>query len=363
MLYTGVVKKKSVKDPTKYLIECAEAFEVHEVDARLSEDIKPQNVGIGDTIRFTLDEEAPEVTWAENVKGTTQKAEDAAPEAVPEEEYIGTVTKQSAKQPSLYMVDCPVVTEWYKTEARLPEKLWPFDLKLGGTIRFRIKETSQGRPLISWAEVEETKESRKKAKAERKAKAEEEKVKGEEPAAKKAKVEKGKGKGKKDEGPSAEVRMEDAEGALAAWELDGTKIGGSPISVKTHSTSSDGLKFQVTGFGPQTDFRDIKEHFQKAGGVAFCKVFSKEKEAANTRVIGEVRFLDVETTEAALSLYGSVLEGNELRVELDGRSEDGTKVKVWGLPIGFERKTLKKHFEDNGYEVAFCKIIELKNDW
>jgi len=370
VVYTGVVKKISAKDPSKFIIDSPGAFEVHEMEPRMPEELKPHNVNIGDTIRFTLDVEKLETSWVEKVlKGARKKIEklekkaaEAAAAGPVEEEYIGTVTKQSVKNPTLWIVDCQVVTDWYKVEARLPEKLWPDELELGGSIRFKIKETPQGKPLISWCEFEAAAPPpKKKAKKAKEAPAEE--APAEEAPAKKAPAAKAPAAkappAKKAKTVEAEVRMDDAESAIAAWELDGSELGGAKISVVHFPGRDNGLTLKVTGIPAGTGWAAVKEYFGQAGKVAFAKVEGDDSKGGGKGGGGgwaEVRFHDSDAAEAALGLYGSVLEGAELRVELDGRSVDGKKVKVYGLAGSVSSKMLKEHFEEIA-EVAFCKVF------
>lgn len=360
VVYTGVLKTISVKDASKYIIESVEAFKVYGVDVRMPVSQKPDDVELGDSINFALHAEKPLTTWVEKAKRVSKRKHDAVVDEAVEEAYVGTVTKQSLKNPSLYIVECPVVTEWYGTEARLPEALWPDGLELGEPITFRVKETPSGKPLIVWAE--RSKPSGPKQKA---------------PLAPSA---------KKVRGPAttadvtAEVRMQDAESAIAAWELHGSVFAGSKLSVIHHPSTDDGLKLLVSGLMRGADWKELKAHFKQAGEVAFVKISDQgtpgpqkgqdrdgaaitpgpqRRQDRDGAAIGEIRFTDKTSVDLALGLYGSVCNGVELQVELDAKSTDGTKVRVLGLPAGFSSKLLKQHFEEVG-EVAFCKVNDLK---
>jgi len=70
--------------------------------------------------------------------------------------------------------------------------------------------------------------------------------------------------------------------------------------------------------------------------------------AAAGSAFGEVRFVDVASTQRALKKTGSVLGGYAISVEPDARSKDGTKVIVTGLPEGMSWQKLKDHFDKCG---------------
>mmetsp|Transcript_5939 Transcript_5939/g.17771 ORF Transcript_5939/g.17771 Transcript_5939/m.17771 type:complete len:335 (-) Transcript_5939:50-1054(-) len=323
-VYTGIVKKVSAKDPQKYIVECPEASDAYGAQVLLPAAKKPEAAKLGDAISFTVHPTKPLITWAEKVKkDKKRKVEDT----VSAEVYTGKVLRRSEKQPSLYIVDCPVVTEWYGTEARLPEKLWPEGLELGGDINFAIKETQNGRPLVAWAEFAD----RKPPPEERTPKAKKQ------PAF--------------TPGWSAEIDMKDVESAIEAWALDGQEFRGVALSVVHHPKTEDGLKFKVTGVPVGTMFNELKQHFRKVGEVGFCRIHSPY-------AVGELRFHDSDTAESALALYGSVCKGAQLRVELDSRCEDGTKVRVMGLPPGFKSSALMQHFREVG-EIAGCTVRDI----
>lgn len=330
-VYTGTLLKRSAKDPKKFIIECPEAFAIYGTHIQMSKAMKPEGAEIGDTIQFCAHPSKADTTWVEKVKKTKKRKAD------PDQMYSGTVTKQSLKQPSLYIVECPVVTEWYGIEARLPSKLWPEGLELGGAITFGIQETPTGKPLVAWAEVAEG-AAPPEEKQVKKSKKEPQVSAAAEPEAVQPPV-------------FAVVSMKDAEAAVKAWEMDGSNFRGMKLSVVHHPETEDGLKFKVGNVPWGTDWKDLKNHFKRAGEVGFCKV-------CTPYAAGEVRFHTSDDAEAALGLYGTWLEGAELRVELDGHCQEGTKVRIFGLPIGFSSKVLRQHFEQIA-DVAHCQVREM----
>mmetsp|Transcript_62040 Transcript_62040/g.181302 ORF Transcript_62040/g.181302 Transcript_62040/m.181302 type:complete len:344 (-) Transcript_62040:29-1060(-) len=326
-VYTGTVKKVSAKDPQKFIVECPDTFETYGVHVLLPASKKPDGVSLGDAIRFTVHQSKPLITWAEKAKKKrkaeeTQEVQEEAVD-VSAETYTGKVTKKSDKQSSLYIVECPVVTQWYGIEARLSERLWPVGLELGGEINFGIKETPSGKPLVAWAEAVERAEPQAKKKKE--------------PVF--------------TPGWTALVEMKDAESAIEAWALDGKEFNGVLLSVVHHHTTEDGRKFKVSGVPPGTLWSDVKAHFKQAGDVGYCRVNSPF-------AIGEIRFDDPSSAEESLGLYGTVCRGAEIKVELDGRCEDGTKVRIMGLPPGFPSSALLEHFQEVG-GISACTVRDV----
>lgn len=328
VVYTGTVKKVSAKDPNKFIVESAEAFEVYGAQVLLPASKKPAGVKLGDAITFTVHPSKPLVTWAEKVKekkDKKRKAEEQGAAADGDDEvYSGKVVKQSEKQPSLYIVDCPVVTEWYGIEARLPEKLWPEGLEMGGRINFGLKETATGKPLIAWAELAPRKE---------------------------AKAKKQESEAVYTPGWTGIVEMRDAVSAIEAWALDNKEFNGALLSVVHHPSTEDGLKLKVSGIPAGTEFWELRAHFQQAGNVGFVKLNSPF-------AMGEVQFDDADSAATAVhQLYGSICGGAELRPELDARCEEGTKVRV-RLPPGFKSSALMEHFMGIG-EIAGCVVRDI----
>ena len=66
-------------------------------------------------------------------------------------------------------------------------------------------------------------------------------------------------------------------------------------------------------------------------------------------VSGEVRFDDPNDTAQALqTLNGSSLKGSQITLEMDPKTQDGTKLVVSGIPAGMQWQELKKHFSSVG---------------
>lgn len=321
VVYTGVVKKVSAKDPQKFIVECPEALEAYGVPVLLPASKKPQNVSLGDTISFTVNPLKPLITWAERAAKKKRKAGDEEEEAATAV-YTGKVLGPSEKQPSLYIVDCPVVTQWYGIEARMPEKLWPDGLELGGDINFSIKETATGKPLIVWCEYA--------------------------PEIRKAKKPKG---SSFVSGVSGSVEMRDAESAIEAWALDGSEFKGVLLSVVHHPDTVDGLMFRVTGIPSGTEWSELKQFFRKAGEVGMVKVH-------NPYALGVIKFDDAATAEMALTLFGTTCKGHELVVHLDKYCKEGKTIRVPGLPPGFQPSDLREHFMEIG-TVTNCTVREV----
>lgn len=186
----------------------------------------------------------------------------------------------------------------------------------------------------------------------------------------------GKGKGKaKGKGKVGELRFASADDALAALALYGTHLLGAEVRPEAHP--KEGTVVRVPGLCENTSSNELKAHFQEVGEILKCTVQPEgsskgagkagrgkgEGKAAGVAPrggtsIGEVRFQNAEGAEAALGLYGSMLANypeHALRVELDARSADGTKVKVFGLPEGVPHTELRAHFVECG-DIAHAKV-------
>merc|ERR1719188_2024511 len=73
-------------------------------------------------------------------------------------------------------------------------------------------------------------------------------------------------------------------------------------------------------------------------------------------VSGEVRFDDPNDTAQALqTLNGSSLKGSQITLEMDPKSQDGTKLVVSGIPAGMQWQELKDHFSSIG-TVAYAGV-------
>mmetsp|Transcript_12889 Transcript_12889/g.22272 ORF Transcript_12889/g.22272 Transcript_12889/m.22272 type:complete len:416 (-) Transcript_12889:66-1313(-) len=166
-------------------------------------------------------------------------------------------------------------------------------------------------------------------------------------------------KGSSDSGSSSSgtVRYateEEASQAMAM--LNGSILGGSPITVQVSRGSRDGTRLTVTGFpAGVVQWQELKDHFAQAGGdVLFAEVSAGT--AMGGEMTGEVRFEDAEAANTALtSMNGSFLGGGRIFIQTDPTSHDGTKLIVRGVQPGVEWQELKDHFGSVG-TVAFCTI-------
>lgn len=74
-------------------------------------------------------------------------------------------------------------------------------------------------------------------------------------------------------GTAGEVRFDfDMHAQAAQQALDGSQLKGATISVQHDQSSQDGTKLVVTGLSPGTTWQELKDHFSRAGQVAFVNV-------------------------------------------------------------------------------------------
>jgi len=136
-----------------------------------------------------------------------------------------------------------------------------------------------------------------------------------------------------------------------ALAMTGTVLGGSPITVIPDTTSTDGTKIIVRGFGPSVAWQELKDHFRACGPMAHADI--KGKESGNKRntypSVGEIRMSTAAEAEKALQLLnGSQLMGSTLEVKLHSGSTDATKLQISGIPAGAAWQELKDHFASVG---------------
>merc|ERR1719401_2801370 len=97
----------------------------------------------------------------------------------------------------------------------------------------------------------------------------------------------------------------------------------------------------------------------KGGGKGACK-------GGGGTVNGEIRYDDPNHTMQALQmLNNSNLKGSNITVEMDPKSQDGTKLVVSGIPAGLQWQELKDHFSPIG-TVAYAGVKDAaggKGDW
>lgn len=203
-------------------------------------------------------------------------------------------------------------------------------------------------------------------------------------------------------GPIADVRFDDPSAVEFAVEMTGTPLHGQPITVKKDLLSKDGTKVIVSGLIPSTHHEELKQLFSPCGVVVFAgkrrprgvkgapaapdayggfsggmkgvkMPFLKQTQQWGSRIpqpiakgksgggsrVAEVRFDTMGACEMALALDGSYLAGARISVEWDHTSQEGTKVKVGGIPPGVEWQDLKDHFAMCG-QVAFVNIESAK---
>merc|ERR1712183_757220 len=123
-------------------------------------------------------------------------------------------------------------------------------------------------------------------------------------------------------GGMAEVRYETAaEAQTALAELQGTNCGADGASgmLSLDPKSQDGTKIMIANMPAGLEWQGLKDHFGKAGKVAYAAILGP----------GEVRFETKEIASTAVTMMnGHSVEEMTLSVRLDPASQDGTKVIV-----------------------------------
>jgi len=161
----------------------------------------------------------------------------------------------------------------------------------------------------------------------------------------------------------AVVRFDNAVSVHSALAMNGTDLGGAPITVTVDMACRDGTKVIVRGFGPQCMWQELKDHFRACGTVAHADVKGQIDKGkgrgfnagfAGAAVsampgIGEVRMSTAEEAMMALQmLNGSQMSGSIISVQQHGGSKDGTKLQVSGIPPGAAWQELKDLFAQCG---------------
>lgn len=191
LIFTGKVKKQSVKDPSKFIIECQAVQGWYNSEARMPAQQKPEDVEVGDLIKFKVTETRagfPITSWVEGmpstkevksavvkvVAGKTIEVKDTRGDAldsvkrkieVTDTLYVGKVKCQSKTVSSMYIVDCGPITEWYGAEVKMSKQVKPDDVDVGDWITFTISESSAGLPRVQWAEKAEERPQKKQTTA------------------------------------------------------------------------------------------------------------------------------------------------------------------------------------------------------
>jgi len=214
-----------------------------------------------------------------------------------------------------------------------------------------------------------------------------------------------------------ELRYDDPSIAQQAVDvLNGSKLGGVEITVILDKTSTDGSKLVVKGIPPGIEWQELKDHFASLGKVAFANVKGagkgkgKGKGKANvmgsnmvmvpaamlgmmgmnpmmmgnfggccgmkggfgagcgvkggfgkkgrggTVQTGEIRYQNPMHAQVAVAMLNhSTFNGATITVNWDMASQDGSKLRIGGVPAGSAWQDLKDHFAQVGM-VAFANV-------
>eukprot|EP00401_Gymnodinium_catenatum_P026638 CAMPEP_0117510154 /NCGR_PEP_ID=MMETSP0784-20121206/27844_1 /TAXON_ID=39447 /ORGANISM="" /LENGTH=839 /DNA_ID=CAMNT_0005305783 /DNA_START=111 /DNA_END=2626 /DNA_ORIENTATION=+ len=172
-----------------------------------------------------------------------------------------------------------------------------------------------------------------------------------------------------------EVRFYSADCAQRAVQLlDKSVVLGQSIQVALDPHAWDGTKVVVTNMPAGLAWQELKDHFSQAGQVHYANIgrsvdSGKGKPPATEKGSGkgprstgdpaqegEVRFYAAESAAfAAQNLDGSVVFGQQLKVHLDAKTPDGTKIVISNMPQGMSWQDLKDHFSQAG-QIHYANI-------
>lgn len=355
VIWHGTIARRSAWDITKYVVVCKEVTEWYGMDAWMGAEQMPEGARVGDAIIFGLGENesgVPETTWVEKDPSSAGKGAGRGADAGSGDRCTGIVRKRPGRGPEVYFVECPEVRRWYGSEAQLSADEWPAGVDIADEITFALAEDDTGVPFatqiqkagVRWRASNQSTE---------------------EPPHKRARSDNAPAVEAPEEplvGTVGEVRFHSSEAATAALGLTGTEIDGHeghPIRLVPDSKSYDGTSIRALGLPEGLPKEALRAHFELVAEVAHVAVKDHGgrgggQDGGST---GIVQFQDAESAEIALSLSGTKLDGCPIRVEMDRRSLDGTKVRVFGLPTGLRWSSLKLHFERAGM-VEFAKVFD-----
>jgi len=348
--YDGVVLKLS-KDGTKYIVKCPAIFDWYGVEARLPAAEKPDGVELGDTIRFgvtVFGGGAPVISWAErdmekSLENAKRKADERSLPAAGEELYEGKVRQQSTKDPKMYLVDCPCVTSWFGIDAKVSaDVLFLAGAGVGDEITFSLKP---GECLVAWADMKGSQTAKRQRSASD--------ALANSGAGGRAKVSATNGAasaadhagGDEVSRLRAQLQVERVAKLEAQLEVERSKnaaaLGASGIFAMRPAPSV---------VVPATDWTDELLNDKPATAPkdkGTTKGTGKDKgKPAGPTLIGMVRYSHEDEALSALALYGTELEGSEVRPEADAC--DPCAVKVLNLAPGTTASKLREHFQEVG---------------
>jgi len=382
-VYSGIVKKVG----ENLIVDCPAVLAWYGVDAKLRQAQKPEGVTVGDSVNFSCGVTAkgiPIVTWAEKVAKPKQEkrkreAEGSAQPDEGAEMYQGKIVSQSTKDPTMYLVECPVVTEWFKgTPAKVSgEMLFLSNAGMGDKIHFTLTEGDK--PVVAWCKrvgdgPKKQKADAAVAKKAVPAAAEEAPAPVVQKAAPATAAQTGavsddltalkeQLNAEKTARLEAQLEAERAKAAAQKAELESLRAGGglgAANSSPLHRLPSEDLtpaprEEQSSykggggkGKGDKGKGKGKGEGKGKGDGKGDGKSKGKGKKGSS---VAEVRFSNADEAEEALALYNTSLPdwpGRSLKVQLDVKCKDGTRVKVTGLPAGVPDTAVRKHLSQCG---------------
>lgn len=378
-VYSGTVKKYT-KDEKHIVIACPVVSEWYGVDARLSVDLAPADLDVGDAVRFSITETgqgAPVGTWIEKTKPKKAQLKEAEPKtaakrkveesnepAEGEELYTGTVARQS-KDGSSYFIDCECVKSWYGTAAKVSaDLLFLAGAGTGDEILFTLVADAKP-PRAAWAERANSASAKKRLRpdpvAATPATAAAAKPNGGAPQAAPAAV-----SGSKDElqrlkeqlaaetQAKLEAQLEAERTKAAAQKAELDRLQGrlsAPAAAAADDSESESPVPHPLSKEARTPVSKGKGK-TTAAGKGPAKGAAKGK-PAQAKVTGTLNFASPEDALSALALFGTELNGAQVQPELD--PSDEAQVQVKGLNAGTTPAALKAHFEEAG-QVVTCTV-------
>jgi len=377
-VYDGKVQKLT-KDNKFYFIECAAVFDWYRVSARLEAAWAPEDLEIGDAVRFSIEETgsgAPSVSWVEKRRAKKRKPvaieqeEEADEVDAPEpgaELYTGTVGNPT-KDARFYFVECECVTDWYKIKSRVSsETLFNAGAGTGDQILFSLAE-DEGTPRVAWAELAGSAAAKKRLKGEAPEKKKKPNVEqaaangattavtaaGAPQAAASDELSKLREEVHHLQKAKLEAQLEAKEAQLAAMQ---SKLEGSSQPASATSASPLAASGQAAA-APRAAVvlaaAEIASDDEVPHPLAKVSPEAKGKgKAAAARVEGVVRFATSDQALSALALYGTELNGVEVQPSIDPAIN--SQIRVKGLTAGTTPEALARFFAEAGI-VTSCSV-------
>lgn len=131
--------------------------------------------------------------------------------------------------------------------------------------------------------------------------------------------------------------------------FNGTLFQGCKLKITPDDYHEGGIALKVLGLPVGTDGRALKSFFDD-GSVTIVRATTRKVE---TGWLGEVKFSQALFARKAAETFNKSWYGdNQIFVEVDTYLQDGTKIRVKGLPDGVTWKDLKEYFSEVGTVIS-----------